>query len=74
MLKLGIYRSTSDKWITGVCGGIAENLGISSLWVRLAVMAICILPVGLGFIPTVPVYIALAFLLPKDTEKPYHVS
>src|SRR5689334_22910540 len=30
-----LYRSTSDRWIAGVCGGIAEHLGISSGLVRL---------------------------------------
>ena len=74
MLKIGIYRSTKDKWFTGVCGGIAEHLGVNSLWVRLAAMGICILPLGIGFIPTVPIYIAMAFLLPKDTERPYHLN
>ena len=30
-----LYRSSSDRWIAGVCGGIAEHLGISSALVRL---------------------------------------
>jgi signal transduction histidine kinase/phage shock protein PspC (stress-responsive transcriptional regulator) len=30
-----LYRSSSDRWIAGVCGGIAEHLGISSSLVRL---------------------------------------
>src|SRR4029450_13960899 len=38
-----LYRSSSDRWIAGVCGGIAEHLGISSSLVRrrmaLAVLA-----------------------------------
>jgi phage shock protein PspC (stress-responsive transcriptional regulator) len=69
MLNIGIYRSSTDKWLFGVCGGIAEHLGVQALWVRLAVLAICIVPAGIGFFPTIPIYIALAFLLPKDTER-----
>ena len=30
-----LYRSSSDRWIAGVCGVIAEHLGISSALVRL---------------------------------------
>ncbi len=30
-----LYRSSGDRWIAGVCGGIAEHLGISSSLVRL---------------------------------------
>lgn len=34
-MKDKLRKSTSDKSISGVCGGIAEYLGISSLAVRL---------------------------------------
>jgi len=35
-----LYRSTGDRWIAGVCGGIAEHLGVSSGLVRvIAVIA-----------------------------------
>jgi signal transduction histidine kinase/phage shock protein PspC (stress-responsive transcriptional regulator) len=33
-----LYRSSSDRWIAGVCGGIAEHLGISSGLVRLVMV------------------------------------
>ena len=31
-----LYKSTTDKKIDGVCGGIAEYLGIDSTLIRLA--------------------------------------
>ncbi|RHW43347.1 PspC domain-containing protein [Neobacillus notoginsengisoli] len=34
-MKNKLRKSSTDKSITGVCGGIAEYLGISSLAVRL---------------------------------------
>lgn len=34
-MKDKLRKSSSDKSISGVCGGIAEYLGISSLAVRL---------------------------------------
>ncbi len=33
-----LYRSSGDRWIAGVCGGIAEHLGISSALVRLLML------------------------------------
>jgi phage shock protein PspC (stress-responsive transcriptional regulator) len=30
-----LYRSTSDRKIAGVCGGIAEYFDIDSTWVRI---------------------------------------
>ncbi|MGM0852641.1 MAG: PspC domain-containing protein [Bacillota bacterium] len=34
-MKNKVRKSTTDKSISGVCGGIAEYFGISSLGVRL---------------------------------------
>lgn len=64
MLNLGIYRSTTHKWIFGICGGIAEQLGVDPLWVRLATILIAVLPAGLGIPPMILFYVALRFLLP----------
>jgi len=67
MLKnTGLTRSKSDKWIFGVCGGIAEKFGVKPLWVRLGVLAVAILPAGLGIPPMVLIYLALAILLPTE--------
>ena len=30
-----LRKSSSDRLLAGVCGGIAENFGINSLWIRL---------------------------------------
>ncbi|NKY50448.1 PspC domain-containing protein [Nocardia vermiculata] len=53
-------RSTSDKWIAGVCGGIAEYFGWSSGLVRLLFLASCLLP-GPQFI----LYLVLWVVIPK---------
>ncbi len=68
MLNLGIYRSTRNKWIFGICGGIGEQLGVDPLWVRIAVILLAVLPAGLGIPPMLLIYIALRFLLPERTE------
>ena len=65
MLKnIGIYRSTTNKWIFGVCGGLAEQLKLNPMWIRLGVVAASLIPFGLGTIPMVLIYLALAVLLP----------
>jgi len=67
MLKnVGLTRSSNDKWIMGVCGGIAEKFAVQPLWVRLGVIAVAILPAGLGIPPMVLIYIALSILLPAE--------
>lgn len=56
-----IYRSRSDKLISGVCGGIARYFHIDSKFVRLMCAAL-ILVYGSGLL----VYIILAIFIPKD--------
>ena len=56
-----LRRSATDCKIFGVCGGIAEYLGIDSNVVRLIWVAITLFA-GAGFW----LYIIAAFLLPKE--------
>lgn len=55
-----LRRSATDCKIFGVCGGIAEYLGIDSNVVRLVWVAISLFA-GTGIL----LYIIAAFLLPK---------
>lgn len=61
-----LYLSQTDKKIAGVCGGLAEYLGIDSTIVRL-VWAISVFCFGVGFFP----YIIMALVVPKDTDGYY---
>lgn len=55
-------RSTTDRKISGVAGGLAQYLGMDPTLVRvLWVLAIAI-PGGIGLLP----YIALWIVLPED--------
>jgi len=69
--NLGVYRSTTNKWIFGVCAGIAERLKLDPMWVRLGVVAAALLPAGLGIIPVGLLYVALAVLLPARPTEPF---
>lgn len=56
-----LHKSASDKKLAGVCGGLAESLGIDSTIVRL-VWALMIFGWGIG----VPLYIICAIILPEE--------
>jgi len=45
-----LYRSTRDKWLGGVCGGIAEYYQIDPVLVRLLWVVLTIFSVGVGII------------------------
>lgn len=57
-----LMKSRTDKKISGVCGGLAKHLGISSTIIRLLFVAAIIL----GWGSFILVYIALSFVMPKE--------
>ncbi len=56
-----LKKSSRDKKIFGVCGGIAEYFNIDPTWLRVAFIVGILL--GAGF--PIPLYIVLAFVMPK---------
>ncbi|QLY31921.1 PspC domain-containing protein [Nocardia huaxiensis] len=56
-----LTRSTNDKWIAGVCGGIAQYFGWNANIVRLLFVISCLLP-GPQFI----LYLVLWLVIPKQ--------
>lgn len=65
---MGIRRAKRDRWIWGVCGGIAHHYGWGSTAVRVVVVLLAILIPGVSVIPAVLIYILLGFLLPESEE------
>lgn len=59
-----LYRSKDDKWIAGVCGGIAEYLGIDPLIIRI-LLILLILFGGSGFV----FYIVAWILIPVNPHQ-----
>lgn len=58
-----LYKSSADKVLAGVCGGVAEYFDIDPVIVRLIwVLATLLYGVGLIF------YIIAAIIIPKDYE------
>jgi len=58
-------RSTSDRLLTGVAGGIGERLGIRPIYIRAAFLS-AMLAGGLGLL----VYVLAALLVPEADEQP----
>ena len=54
-------RSRSDRWIAGVCGGIARTTGVAS-WVWRLFFAVLFVCAGAGLL----VYVLLAIFVPSD--------
>jgi len=56
-----LTRPRDDRWVAGVCSGLARRFGISSGMMRLIFVLSCLLP-GPQFI----VYIVLWVLMPDE--------
>jgi phage shock protein PspC (stress-responsive transcriptional regulator) len=56
-----LMRPRDDRWVAGVCSGLARRFGISSGMMRLIFVLSCLLP-GPQFI----VYIVLWVLMPDE--------
>lgn len=61
----GLYRSTHDRMLAGVCGGIAERYGIEPVIVRLAFLASLLIG-GAGIL----FYVAAAIVIPNPPADP----
>ena len=62
--SIGIRRRTHDKWIAGVCSGLADRLGVDPVIVRAALVILTMLG-GAG----VAIYLVAWALLPNDRDE-----
>ncbi len=63
-----IRRATRDRWIMGVCGGIAHTYGWNSNVVRLLTAVLAIIIPGFSLIPVILIYILLGAILEETQE------
>ena len=61
-----LYKSSTDKKIAGVCGGIAEYFGVDPTLIRLAWVVFSLLG-GSGLLA----YILAAIIIPRDDSNLY---
>lgn len=60
--KQALRRSSRNRVVAGVCGGLSEFYGISSFWFRLAFL-IALIP---GGVPGLLVYLIMVFIIPSE--------
>ena len=60
-----LYKSRTEKQLAGVCGGLAEYIGIDPTLMRLIYIIGTIMT---GFIPGIFVYFVLAIIAPEEPE------
>lgn len=63
----GLLRSRENRWIAGVCGGLAEWLGWSPGLVRLLFVLVSVLSAAF---PGILVYVILWILMPERDGEP----
>lgn len=63
-----LYRSRTERMVEGVCGGIAQYLGIDPTIVRLAFVAFT-LAGGSGLL----IYVLGMIIIPLEPEGPFEV-
>ena len=65
---MNIRRAKRDRWILGVCGGLAHTYGWSSSAVRLATAVLAIIVPGFSVIPMLALYLLAGAILPESEE------
>ncbi|MBI1854353.1 MAG: PspC domain-containing protein [Chloroflexi bacterium] len=60
--RSALRRSSRDKIIAGVCGGLGEFFGIRPFWFRLG-FVIAAIP---GGVPGIGLYLLLWFIIPSE--------
>src|SRR5262245_51642479 len=63
----GLKRSTSNRMIAGICGGLAQWAGIDPTIVRVAVV---IATFFTAIVPGILIYTILSFVIPPD-DRPH---
>ena len=54
--------------LSGVCAGIAEQVGIGTFWIRMLFVTAAVIIPGVSLIAVVALYILMALVLPWDDE------
>ena len=63
-----LVRSTSNRMIAGVCGGLAQSIGIDATLVR---VLLAVATFFTAIFPGVVLYVILAFVIPNDDAPTY---
>ncbi|WP_125587703.1 PspC domain-containing protein [Companilactobacillus jidongensis] len=74
-MKNSFTRSSTNRMLAGVCGGLGEHFGVDSTWIRLGLVFIT----PFTYFLTIPAYIIAVYLMPEkrniqrtDFDKSYN--
>jgi phage shock protein C len=62
--KFRLRRSRTNRMVAGVCGGLAESLGVDATVLRIGLVTLTVLGFGVGIV----VYAAIWMLAPETDE------
>ncbi len=65
---MNLKRAKGDRWIFGVCGGVAHAYGWNSNVVRLVLAVVALVVPGISVVPALAIYVALGIFLPETDE------
>ena len=65
---MDIKRAKRDRWIRGVCGGVAHTYGWSPNMVRLVTVIIAVIIPGPSTLLAFVAYLLLGYILPESEE------
>ncbi len=60
------YRDADDKFIGGVCSGLAHYIGFDVVWIRIILLSM-LLTIGFGSIPVLLFYVIMLVVVPEAT-------
>lgn len=63
-----LYRSTRDKMVTGLCGGLSETLGIDTTLLRILVL----ISIPFSGSTTLWIYFIASLIIPKESVPPFN--
>jgi phage shock protein C len=63
--KFRLRRSRTDRMLGGVCGGLAESLGVDAAVIRIGLVTVTVLGFGIGV-----VLYGAVWLLAPETDEP----
>ena len=60
-----LYRSSNDKMLAGICGGLGEMFSVDSTMIRLVVAALALFTLGTAVV----VYILGWIIIPEGSQE-----
>ncbi|NGZ76863.1 PspC domain-containing protein [Saccharibacillus alkalitolerans] len=63
-----LYRSTQDRMLTGLCGGLAREFGVNPTLLR--ILFLVAIPLTSGAM--LPIYFIASLVIPKEPGPPYY--